>query len=142
MTRDIFGNQISTDFLGRKPKKASKRKSISFTKKVKLWEMNKQHLCHICKQKISSLTEAELDHIRAHAKGGTAVSWTHRACNRMKGKKSLSQIQKELGVKRVVKKRKKKATRKTEQNDYWVNPLTGKKEKAKPLFPMFGQKPY
>jgi 5-methylcytosine-specific restriction endonuclease McrA len=116
------------------PKKSKKRKNISFTKKAILWEKNKSHICHICRQKIHSLTEAEVDHIRAHSKCGQSLSWAHRACNRMKGKKSLSQIHKELGIKT----KKKRVTRKKKRNkgNYWINPITGREERVQPLFRM------
>lgn len=115
-------------------KKPKKRKSISFTEKAILWEKNKSHICHICRQKIHSLTEAEVDHVRAHSKGGQRISWAHRACNRLKGKKSLSEVHKRLGIKTKKKKTTKKKRKSTKKGNYWVNPLTGEKEKVHPLF--------
>jgi len=81
-----------------------KRKSVSAHVKILLWERSKGHKCHICGGKIHSITEAEADHVRAAAKGGTTVKWAHRYCNRLKGKKSLSQVRRQLGLK--TKKRK------------------------------------
>ncbi|MBI2579944.1 MAG: hypothetical protein HYW27_03515, partial [Candidatus Aenigmarchaeota archaeon] len=117
------------DILGTS-KNQRKRRNISFTEKAILWEKNKSHICHICRQRIHSLTEAEVDHIRAHLKGGQGVNWAHRACNRLKGKKSLSEIHRRLGIKT----KKRKYTRKKSKDNYWINPITGRKEKIKPLF--------
>ena len=115
-------NPFAVDIWGNKPKK---RKNISITKKGFLWEKNKSHICHICRKKIYSITEAELDHIRAYSKGGQKVNWSHYSCNRLKGNKSLTQIQRELGIK--VKTKKRKSTRKKSKNNYWINPITGRK---------------
>jgi len=132
MARNPFTIDIKPiDILGTS-KKRRKRKNISFTEKAILWEKNKSHICHICRQRIHSLTEAEVDHIRAHSKGGQTVSWAHRACNRLKGKKSLSEIHKRLGIKTKTKKR--KYSRKKPKGGYWINPYTGRKEKVQPLF--------
>ena len=90
--------------------------------------------CHICRQKIHSLTEAEVDHVRAHSKGGQRISWAHHACNRLKGKKSLSEIHKRLGIKTRTQKRKKSRKRSSSRGNYWVNPLTGKKERVKSIW--------
>lgn len=106
---DTFGlGNIDFGFGPQKKPQKKKRKNISFTEKAILWEKNKSHICHICRQKIHSLTEAEVDHIRAHSKGGQGVSWAHRACNRVKGKKSLSEIHRRLGIKSKTKRRKPK----------------------------------
>ncbi len=89
-----------------------KRRSVSFTEKVKVWEMTKGHVCHICKRRIRSLTEAEYDHVRAHSKGGQTQKWAHRACNRIKGNNPLSVVQKRLGIykpkKHKIKRKRKK----------------------------------
>ncbi|MEM3099469.1 MAG: hypothetical protein QXU32_12270 [Nitrososphaerales archaeon] len=132
MSRNPFTVDIKPIDIWGGSKSRRKRKNISFTEKAILWEKNKSHICHICRQKIHSLTEAEVDHIRAHSKGGQSVSWAHRACNRLKGKKSLSEIHRRLGIKTKSKKR--KATRKKSRDNYWINPLTGRKEKVQPLF--------
>ncbi|MEM7816063.1 MAG: hypothetical protein QXN71_03020 [Candidatus Aenigmatarchaeota archaeon] len=132
MPRNPFAIDIKPVDIWGTSKKSKKRKNISFTEKAILWEKNKSHICHICRQKIHSLTEAEVDHIRAHSKGGQTVSWAHRACNRLKGKKSLSEIHRRLGIKTKSKKR--KSTRKKSKGNYWVNPITGRKEKVQPLF--------
>lgn len=114
-------------------KKSQKKKEYFFHRKSDSLEKNKSHICHICREKIHSLTEAEVDHIRAHSKGGQRVSWAHRACNRLKGKKSLSEIHRRLGIK-DTKTKKRKSNRKKSKDNSWINPITGRKEKVQPLF--------
>ncbi len=101
-----FDTNINSILLGvpQKKSKPKKRKSISHTEKTILWELNKSHICPICKQKIHSQTEAELDHTRAHSKGGQKISWAHRACNRVKSDKPLSEIHRRWGIKTKKKK--------------------------------------
>lgn len=132
MGRNPFTVDIKPIDIWGTSKNQRKRKNISFTEKAILWEKNKSHICHICRQKIHSLTEAEVDHIRAHSKSGQSISWAHRACNRLKGKKSLSEIHRRLGIKTKTKKR--KSTKKRSKGNYWINPITGRKEKVQPLF--------
>lgn len=91
------------------PKK--KRESYSAGVKYKMWE-TKSHMCHICHKRIPSFDAAELDHVRAHSKGGQHLKWAHRSCNRLKGKKGLAEAQRMLDVKRTKKHRTKRARRK------------------------------
>jgi len=76
----------------------TKRKQPSATKKIILWEKDKRHICHVCKDKIYSLRDAHLDHVKAFKNGGVKISWAHAACNLYKGSKGLVAVQKELGV--------------------------------------------
>ena len=82
--------------------KPPKKRNLTNAQKIWCWE-NKSHKCYICLKRISKLSEAEFDHKRAYVKGGATnlgnVKLAHRLCNRLKGSKSLSQIQKELGIK-------------------------------------------
>ena len=97
---------------------SKKRKNISFTAKAILWEKDKRHICHICRQKIHSLTEAQVDHVRAHSKGGKRISWAHSSCNRMKGSKSLSKVHRELGIKSNKKSRRKRKSKKPDEHGF------------------------
>ena len=108
-----------------------KRKNISFTEKAILWERNKNHTCHICKQKIHSLTEAQVDHVRAHSKGGQQIAWAHSSCNRLKGNKPLSAIHKRLGIYKPTKR--KTVKKRKSSGPTWYNPLTGKRERFRPF---------
>jgi hypothetical protein len=98
-----------------KPKEKKKRKAISPALKLKLW-MLYSHMCHICFRRITSFDAAELDHVRAFAKGGKTVKWAHRSCNRLKNKLGLAAAQKKFGV---YKPKKRKAKRKTKQQS-WI----------------------
>jgi len=116
--------------------KRKKRTKITPKQRVYIWEHPKIYgrTCNICHQKITKLSDLELDHTKAFSKGGKKLALAHRDCNRMKASGSLRKIQKELGIKTKkrtkrkggTKKRKKKATR--SKGMYWVNPFTGKKE--------------
>ena len=98
-------------------KLAKKRKNISFTEKAILWEKDKRHICHVCKKKIHSMTEAQVDHVRANSKGGQRIAWTHASCNRLKGNKPSSAVQKRLGIYKPKKRKGKKRSRRS------ANPL-------------------
>lgn len=103
-------------------KKTKKRRNISFTEKAILWERNKSHICHVCRRRIHSLTEAEVDHVRAHSKSGQTLSWAHRSCNRLKCNKSLAEIHKRLGIKPKTKRKtiKKKRKKRSLGNPYAI----------------------
>jgi len=106
----------------------AKKRQLTHAQKIFAWE-NKSHVCNICGKRVTKFSDAEFDHTRAHSKSGATnlsnVKIVHRACNRLKGKKSLSETKKILGIKSKGKKR--KTTRK-------------KSSKRKPADP-FGFKP-
>lgn len=125
-------------FLG--TSKKAKKRQLTPAQKVFAWE-NKSHMCNICEKRVTKFSDAEFDHTLAHSKSGATnlsnVKIVHRACNRLKGKKSLSETRKLLGIKSKTQKRKtikKKTSKKFASGSYWINPLTGRKEKVKPLF--------
>jgi 5-methylcytosine-specific restriction endonuclease McrA len=64
----------------------------------------------------------EFDHSRAYSKGGASnmsnVKITHRLCNRLKGKKTLSETKKILGIKTKTKKRRKKTTKRKSRDPF------------------------
>ena len=118
MPRNPFGINIKpADIWGStKPKK---KRQLTHAQKIFAWE-NKSHICNICGKRVTKFSDAEFDHTRAHSKSGATnlsnVKIVHRACNRLKGKKSLSETKRLLGIKSKTKKRKttrkKKTTRK------------------------------
>src|SRR3989338_2314402 len=139
MSRNPWDIQMKPINLLGTPKKVKKRQ-LTNAQKVFAWE-NRSHTCNICGKRVTKFSEAEFDHTRAHSKSGATnlsnVKIVHRACNRIKGKKSLSETKKLLGIKSKPKKRKtttKKSTKKFSTGNYWINPLTGRKEKVKSLF--------
>ena len=110
-------------FFGGSPSPKKKR-SITSAEKKWMWQRKKRHVCQICHKQIKDYFDAEFDHKVAYAKNGkTAPNNTlivHKLCNRLKGKKSLTQIKKHLGThkpkKRVIKEKettKKKVVKKT-----------------------------
>jgi len=72
-----------------------------------IWEHPKKYgrTCSICGEKITKLSDLELDHTKPYSKGGTKLALAHRDCNRMKGRGSLRKIQRTLGLKTTKKKR-------------------------------------
>lgn len=77
------------------------KRTLTPAQKTWVWE-NKSHKCIICKKQVKKMSEAHFDHIIPHTSGGKTTpanaTITHALCNRLKGKKSLKQIQEELGT--------------------------------------------
>jgi 5-methylcytosine-specific restriction endonuclease McrA len=90
---------IGNPFQNTKEKK--KRKTLTPAQRVLVWENPKIYgrTCSICGEKIKKLSDLEMDHTRAHSKGGTKLNLAHRLCNRIKSNKGLSQVQTQLGLK-------------------------------------------
>lgn len=102
MSKNIFGLPTTNVDLGfgfQKQKK--KRAKLTPSQRLYIWEHPKLYgrTCHVCHQRISKQSELELDHRRAFSKGGSKLFLAHKDCNRMKGNKSLSYVQKRLGIK-------------------------------------------
>jgi hypothetical protein len=132
--QDIF-RSIGMDLYGKAstPKKKKKRVKLTPKQREYIWEHPKLcgRTCSICHQRITKMSDLELDHTRAYSKGGKRLALAHRDCNRMKGSGSLSKIQKSLGIKssrRKVKKKKRPTKPKQPKGPYYWNPITGKKE--------------
>lgn len=97
--------------------KTKKKRQLTHAQKIYCWE-NNSHTCNICTKRVIKMSDAEFDHARSYSKGGATnlsnVKITHRQCNRLKGKKSLSETKKMLGIKsktkRKVKHRSNKST--------------------------------
>lgn len=112
--------------------KKKKSKTLTPAQRIYIWERPRIYgrKCSICSYKITKLSDLDLDHTKPYSKGGKKLALAHKECNRLKASGSLGKIQKKLGLKRTRSKKKlirrKKATQK---GTYWVNPLTGKKER-------------
>lgn len=104
--------------------KNTKKRQLTNAQKVFAWE-NKSHGCNICGKQVIKFSDAEFDHTRAHSKSGATnlsnVKIVHRQCNRIKGKKSLSETKKLLGIKLKIKKR--KITKKKLTKQKQINPF-------------------
>lgn len=113
MARSIFDLDLSK-------KKKKKRKTLSPADRIYIWERPKKYgrTCSICHEKITKLSELELDHTKAYSKGGTKLALAHKDCNRRKSSGSLKQMQERLGIKSKTKKKKaKKKTTKKKKKD-------------------------
>lgn len=90
-----------------------KRKTLSASDRYYIWDHQRLYgrTCHICGQRITKISDLELDHRRAFAKGGSKLYLAHRDCNRKKGSKSLSEVQKRLGLKKTTARKKHKHTK-------------------------------
>ena len=113
-----------------------KKKRVRLTPKQReyVWEHPKKYgrTCSICGQKITKLSDLELDHTRPYSKGGVAMNLAHRDCNRMKGSKNLKHIQKKMTFKTTDKTDvKKKMTFKTTDKTDVKKKTTTKKKKTK-----------
>ena len=104
MAFDHWANPRKTNLLGFGTSR-KKPRIVSPTRKMALWD-TLSHVCHVCHKRITRITDAELDHVKAYSKGGSSVKFAHRSCNRSKSNKSLPSAQKYLGVRVTVKRRK------------------------------------
>ena len=96
MQRAIFGG---------KPTR-KKRAKLTASQRLYVWEHPKLYgrKCSICGQRIMKQSDMELDHKHPYSKGGTKMNLAHKECNRMKGSKSLRNIQKKMGFKQAQRK--------------------------------------
>jgi 5-methylcytosine-specific restriction endonuclease McrA len=94
--------------LDEKPRK--KRVQLKANERLYIWEHPKKYgrICSICGEKITKMSDLELDHTKPYSKGGTKLALAHRECNRMKASGSLAKIQKTMGFKTTRKKRQSK----------------------------------
>jgi hypothetical protein len=111
MEKDLWGavalpNKIKIGLPNYQQQKKKKRKHLTPAERIYVWEHPKMYgrTCHICHQRITKMSDLELDHRKAFSKGGTKFFLAHRECNRMKGNKSLAYVQKRLGIKSGTKK--------------------------------------
>jgi len=99
------------------------KRTITAAEKKWLWRLKKRHICPICNLQIKDFLDAEFDHKLAFAKGGETTPAntliTHTLCNRLKGKKSLSQIRLHLGTNEIKSKTKITKKKSKEVCDYW-----------------------
>jgi len=110
---DIFDIPTIEEMLeGNKSNKKKKRIKLTPKERLYVWEHPKKYgrLCNICGEKITKLSDLELDHTHPYSKGGTKMNLSHRDCNRMKGSKSLKHVQKKMTLKTSKKKTSKRKT--------------------------------
>jgi 5-methylcytosine-specific restriction endonuclease McrA len=128
MSKNIFNIHLKS-FSTLRTTTQSKKRQLTNAQKIFAWE-NYPHICHICNKKVTKFSDAEFDHTRAYANSGATnlsnIKIVHRLCNRLKGKKSLSETKKLLGIKIEHKKRattKKKHIRQQNSSLFELPPL-------------------
>jgi len=96
------------EIFGKKPSK--KRIKLTPKQREYIWEHPKIYgrTCNICNEKITKISDLELDHTKPYSKGGTKLALAHRDCNRLKASGSLRKIQKTMGFKTTKKKKQRK----------------------------------
>lgn len=96
--------------LGEKGKPAKKRVQFTPAQRLHIWESPKVYgrTCSICHEKITKMSDLELDHTKPYAKGGKKQALAHRECNRLKASGSLRKIQKAMGFKTTRRKKRSK----------------------------------
>jgi len=108
----------------------TKKKRIKLTSKERLyvWEHPRMYgrKCSICGDRITKMSDMQLDHTKPYSKGGTKMNLAHRDCNSMKGSKSLKHVQKKM----VLKPSKKTTTKKKTK----TKKKTPKRKKSRSLF--------
>lgn len=104
---DIYG-------YGSKKKSLKKRKTLTPGQRIFFWEHPKlcSKRCNICHERIKKMSELELDHTKAHSKGGTKLAFAHKLCNRIKGSGSLGKAQEMMGIKSKTKRKSTKRVKK------------------------------
>ena len=86
--------------MGIKEKK-KKRAKLTASERYYIWDRPKLYgrTCSICQERITKISELELDHTKPYKIGGKRLALAHRDCNRRKGSKSLRAVQIRLGIK-------------------------------------------
>ena len=127
---DIFGNKIKKNnslglnsiWQSPKSNKKDHKRQISKSEKNEVWERQNGKCARCHKQLIPSATQ--YDHIKPYAKGGeTDTSNIQALCANCHSKKTNKDRVKEIKQKRAHKK---------EREEYWINPITGLKERRPP----------
>ncbi len=95
--------------------------------------------CEGCGKRIE-YDEMQVGHRRAYSKGG-ATTLANSAClcytcNKLQGTGSLETLKKKLAgtFGKRTKNKSRKSNRRKARSNYWINPITGRKEKVQPLF--------
>ena len=127
MARDNFGILLGLGSVSQR----KKRKTLTPAQRVYFWEHPKlcSKICNICHERITKISDLELDHTRAYSKGGTKLAFVHRGCNRIKASGSLGRAQRLLGVKTKKREnaRKKRRAKRSSTNVWGIKPIDWRK---------------
>ena len=124
MAIDIFGNKITRDIFGNPLAKKDKRQSVSRSQKNEI--LSKQrNKCAVCKKSLD-MRATDFDHIKEVYKGGKSrVGNLQALCANCHNVKTH-----EEKLKKVETRRK---TNNSGTGNYFINPITDKKERENPL---------
>ena len=148
MPRNAFNFGLKPVKMGgfRLPSQKSSKRTLGIRDKQILYRRAKGR-CEACRRKID-FDEMHSGHKNAASKGGSATLRNSvcicARCNKLQGTDSWATFMKKMGKSNTRsvtsgKKRspsKKKSKGKSSSGNYWINPLTGRKEKVQPLFRM------
>jgi len=121
MLKNIFENKVTYDIYGRPLSKKNKREPVSKSQKNELL-LKQKNRCKACRN-ILYPTHTHFDHVKPIADGGRSIISNLQAlcanCHNIKTHKD-----------RLKKVEKKRRSSESGKDDYFINPITGKKEKA------------
>lgn len=127
MVKDMFGNEITHNIYGNPLKKKIKRQSVSSAQKKAIL-ITQGGRCANPKCRKILTGSIQYDHIKEVHKGGKSITNNLRAfCGSCHDERHILDKAKEMDKKR---RRKNSSNR----GNYFINPLTGKKEKANNLW--------
>ncbi len=117
MQKDIFGDKLTHNIYGRPLKKQTKRQPVSKSQKNEILARQKNKCAHC--RKMLDMRAIHFDHIKEVYRGGKSVINNLQAlCTECHAIKTHNERLKKVENKRNSKTKK----------EYWINPLTGKKE--------------
>ena len=124
MVRDMFDNQITHDIYGNPLKKSNKRKPVSRSQKNEVLARQKNR-CTMCK-KLLDMRATHFDHIKEVYKGGKSkIDNLQALCANCHNVKTHEEKLKKVENRRETN---------SSKNNYFINPLTGKKERGDSLW--------
>ena len=127
MVKDIFGNEITHDIYGNPLKKENKRERVSSAqKKAILIEQGGRCANPKCRKILTG--SIQYDHIKEVYRGGKSTTDNLRAfCGSCHDERHILDKAKEMDKKR-------RNNNSSDSGNYWINPLTGKREKINSLW--------
>jgi len=125
MAKDIFGNTITHDIYGNLLKKKNKRQPVGGSQKSSV-RITQKGRCKDCKK---ILIVEEYHHIKHVSNNGKSTTDNLVAlCPECHRKRHIKEKAEKLDKKRTKKI--------SDKKDYWINPLSGKREKVNSLWKM------
>lgn len=117
----VLGTDFKYSFEGTDETK-KRRVTLKPKERIYVWEHSGMYgrTCNICNERITKLSDLELDHTKPYSKGGKKLNLAHRDCNRMKGSRSLKDVQTKMGFEtpKKIKSKPKRKAKKKETSDF------------------------